>query len=85
MHFGKAGAASEGASEHDILLDDLSLPPNPVTGLELGDHRHAVAAGKLPSDSDVRLVPDNVKGASDSDVRLAVARHRVPGGRATPT
>ncbi len=31
MHFGKAGA-SEGSSEHDILLDDLSLPPNPVTG-----------------------------------------------------
>ena len=27
--------------------------------------------GKLPSDSDVRLVPDNPKGASDSDVRLA--------------
>ena len=22
----------EGSSEHDILLDDLSLPPNPVTG-----------------------------------------------------
>ncbi len=28
-------------------------------------------SGKHPSDSDVRLVPDNVKGASDSDVRLA--------------
>ena len=29
------------------------------------------SSGKLPSDSDVRLVPDNVKGSSDSDVRLA--------------
>lgn len=57
-------------SDEDILLDDLSLPPNPVTGsssviigMEMG--------GKAPSDSDVRLVPDNPKGASDSDVRLA--------------
>ena len=29
------------------------------------------SSGKHPTDSDVRLVPDNVKGASDSDVRLA--------------
>jgi hypothetical protein len=57
-------------SEHDILFDDLSVPPNPVTGSSsviIGMQ----AGGKLPSDSDVRLVPDNVKGASDSDVRLA--------------
>jgi hypothetical protein len=71
MHFGKAGgSASEGSSEHDILLDDLSLPPNPVTGSSsviIG----VSSSGKHPSDSDVRLVPDNVKGASDSDVRLA--------------
>jgi hypothetical protein len=57
------------SSEHDILLDESALPPNPVGGsssviLGMG------AAGKLPSDSDVRLVPDNTKGASDSDVRL---------------
>jgi hypothetical protein len=71
MHLGKAaGSASEGSSEHDILLDDLSLPPNPVTGSSsviIG----ASTSGKLPTDSDVRLVPDNVTGASDSDVRLA--------------
>ncbi len=69
MHFGKGGA-SEGSSEHDILLDDLSLPPNPVTGSSsviIG----VSSSGKHPTDSDVRLVPDNVKGASDSDVRLA--------------
>jgi len=60
----------EGSSEHDILLDDLSLPPNPISGSSsviIG----VSAPGKHPSDSDVRLVPDAVKGASDSDVRLA--------------
>ncbi len=71
MHGSKASApAAEGSSEHDILLDDLSLPPNPVTGSSsviIG----VSTSGKHPSDSDVRLVPDNVKGASDSDVRLA--------------
>src|SRR5215472_7088522 len=70
MHHGKAAPAAEGSSEHDILLDDLSLPPNPVTGSSsviIG----VSSSGKHPSDSDVRLVPDNVKGASDSDVRLA--------------
>jgi hypothetical protein len=62
--------APEGSSEHDILFDDLSVPPNPVTGSSsviIGMQ----STGKLPSDSDVRLVPENVKGASDSDVRLA--------------
>jgi Helix-turn-helix domain len=60
----------EASSEHDILFDDLSVPPNPVTGSSsviIGMQ----SSGKLPSDSDVRLVPDNVRGASDSDVRLA--------------
>jgi hypothetical protein len=60
----------EAASDHDILFDDLSVPPNPVTGSSsviIGMQ----TSGKLPSDSDVRLLPDNVKGASDSDVRLA--------------
>jgi len=60
----------EGSSEHDILLDDLSLPPNPLSGSSsviIG----VSTSGKHPSDSDVRLVPDVLKGASDSDVRLA--------------
>jgi excisionase family DNA binding protein len=58
------------AGTGDLLLDDLSVPPGPLSassstiiGME--------PAGKSPSDSDVRLVPDNVKGASDSDVKLA--------------
>jgi hypothetical protein len=64
-------------SDHDILLDDLSLPPNPVTGsssviIGMG------SGGKLPSDSDVRLVPDNPKGASDSDVRLGPSSFKAP-------
>src|SRR5206468_3437065 len=60
----------EAASDHDLLFDDLSVPPNPVTGSSsviIGMQ----TSGKLPSDSDVRLLPDNVKGSSDSDVRLA--------------
>ncbi|QEH37869.1 hypothetical protein OJF2_64610 [Aquisphaera giovannonii] len=62
--------APEMGSDHDLLFDDLSVPPNPVTGSSsviIG----MKSTGKLPSDSDVRLVPENVKGASDSDVRLA--------------
>ncbi len=71
MDFAAHGGAHTGSgSDHDILLDDLSLPPNPVTGSSsvIIGMEHG---GKLPSDSDVRLVPDNPKGASDSDVRLA--------------
>ena len=63
-------SSSDTGSDHDILFDDLSVPPNPVTGSSsviIGMQ----TSGKVPSDSDVRLVPDNVKGASDSDVRLA--------------
>ncbi len=61
---------TDSSAEHDILFDDLSVPPGPVTGSSsviIGMQ----SSGKLPSDSDVRLVPDNVKGSSDSDVRLA--------------
>jgi len=62
--------SADSSAEHDILFDDLSVPPSPVTGSSsviIGMQ----SSGKLPSDSDVRLVPDNVKGSSDSDVRLA--------------
>ncbi len=65
----------DSGSDHDILLDDLALPPNPMTGSSsviIG----APSSGKHPSDSDVRLVPDIAKGASDSDVQLAVAGTR---------
>ena len=59
------------STDDDILLDDMSLPPSgggsssTIIGMK--------PVGKQPSDSDVRLVPDNtsIKGSSDSDVRLA--------------
>lgn len=59
------------ASDDDILVDDMSLHPIPESGSSstiIG----MKPAGKKPSDSDVRLVPEGTyKGASDSDVRLA--------------
>ena len=64
----------EGSSEHDILLDDLSLPPNALTGSSsviIG----GASSGKHPSDSDVRVEPEHVRGSSDSDVRLAPDSH----------
>jgi excisionase family DNA binding protein len=67
-----AGAAPtrESGSAHDILFDDLSVPPNPMAGSSsviIGMQ----PTGKDPSDSDVRLVPINLRSASDSDVGLA--------------
>ncbi|MDG3003298.1 helix-turn-helix domain-containing protein [Paludisphaera mucosa] len=77
MQFGATGRGADEGSEHDLMIDDLSVPPNPVTGSSsviIG----MSSGGKRPSDSDVRLVPDNLKGASDSDVRLAAPIGRVP-------
>ncbi len=59
-----------GGSDHDVVIDDLSVPPSPVTGSSsviIGMQ----SGGKHPSDSDVRLVPDEGPGVSDSDIRLA--------------
>jgi hypothetical protein len=67
---GRKKSSDDTGSDHDILVDDLALPPNPITGSSsviIG----APSSGKHPSDSDVRLVPDTVRGASDSDVQLA--------------
>ena len=54
----------------DIQFDDLTLPAGPISNSSstiIG----MKPAGKVPSDSDVRLVPDQpLKDASDSDVRL---------------
>jgi hypothetical protein len=66
-----AGADSGG--EQDILLDDLSLPPNATASSSVIIGMQSTT-GRLPSDSDVRLIPDNASGSglrpSDSDVRL---------------
>jgi len=64
-------------SDHDILLDDLTLPPSQIAGSSsviIG----APSTGRHPSDSDVRLVPDTLKGSSDSDVQLASPNVKQP-------
>jgi excisionase family DNA binding protein len=85
VDFGQYGESSKGwsssasGSEHDILLDDSTVPPGPMAGSSsviLG--MTPTGKGKQPSDSDVKLVPDNVKGASDSDVRLATPTPSAP-------
>jgi hypothetical protein len=73
------GSRSSGDSEHDILLDDTSVPPGPMAGsssIIIG----MTPTGKQPSDSDVKIIPDIAKGAGDSDVRLAtpVAKPKPP-------
>src|SRR5689334_19622789 len=48
------------ASDQDILLDDMSLPPNPLaasSSVIIGMQ----TTGASPADSDVRLVPGDVK------------------------
>src|SRR6185312_755518 len=50
-------------SDHDILLDELGLSPGGPTGSSSVIIGMDQSTGKLPSDSDVRLVPDNAKGA----------------------
>ena len=63
-------SGSHGDSEDDIQFDDLTLPTGPLANSSstiIGMKQ----PGKVPSDSDVRLVPDKpLKDASDSDVRL---------------
>ena len=66
----------DSGSDHDILLDDLALPPSQITGSSsviIG----SPASSRHPSDSDVRLVPD-LKSASDSDVQLASPGRKKP-------
>ena len=60
-----------GTGEQDLLLDDIKVPPNPMTGSSstiIGMER----SSKRPADSDVRIVPPTGlgRGASDSDVRV---------------
>ena len=68
-----------GDDEADVQFDDLTLPAGPLSNSSstiIG----MKPAGKVPSDSDVRLVPDNpIKDASDSDVRLMPFEPRHPG------
>lgn len=70
--------AADAGSDQEILLDDLSVPPGPLGGSSSTIIGGMDTPGKLPSDSDVRLVPD-LTGPSDSDVRLSpTIEHRTP-------
>jgi hypothetical protein len=69
--------AATGTGEGDVLLDDLTVPPeltgssSTIIGMKPG--------GKQPSDSDVKLMPEGAaRGVSDSDVRLAQPGFRRP-------
>ena len=67
---GKEYSSPGSSSEHDILFDDLSVPPNPAvtsSSVIIGMQ----SSGKFPTESDIRLVPETFPGLSDSDVRLA--------------
>jgi hypothetical protein len=77
VHLSKSKLRDDSGSDHDILLDDLALPPNQMSGSSsviIG----APSTSKHPSDSDVRLVPDVLKSASDSDVQLASPGRKQP-------
>jgi hypothetical protein len=77
VEHGGGKSTQDSGSDHDVLLDDLTLPPNPMTGSSsviIG----SPTTGKRPSDSDVRVVPDSIRSASDSDVQLASPSHKQP-------
>jgi hypothetical protein len=66
------------SGDQDILLDDLSLPPTTMASSSVIIGMQTTG-GRMPSDSDVRLIPDNTGSGSrpsDSDVRLAPQEFR---------
>jgi hypothetical protein len=83
MPISQSGTPADSATDHDVMVDDLSLPPNAtasssvIIGMQTTGGRMP-----MPSDSDVRLIPDNTAGpgsrASDSDVRLSPAEFQMP-------
>ena len=74
-----ATGAHDDDDEDDVQFDDLTLPAGPLSNSSstiIG----MKPAGKVPSDSDVRLIPDKpLKNASDSDVRLMPFEPRTAG------
>ncbi len=70
----KGGKRSTDSSEDDILLDELTVPPSQTTGSSsviIGG-----MSGKLPSDSDVRLVPDSARARAIPTCSSCPARSR---------
>lgn len=74
----KDSGVVRGGEDEDVLFDDMSLPPSPAASSSSTIIGMRPSSGKMPSDSDVRLVPENSgsKGTSDSDVRLAPSSPR---------
>jgi len=72
------GSRADSSAEQDILLDDLSLPPNATAASSSVIIGMQSTSSRMPSDSDVRLIPDNTAGSrpSDSDVRLTSPEFR---------
>ena len=75
-------AKGDGArsGEVDVLLDDMSLPPATMSNSSstiIGMN----PTGKRPGDSDVRIVPDLGRGASDSDVKVGFRSDVTPSPR----
>jgi hypothetical protein len=74
---GRGKASHDTGSDHDILVDDLTVPGGPLTGSSSVIIGAPSTGGGRPSDSDVRLVPD-MKGSSDSDVQIASSHLKQP-------
>jgi hypothetical protein len=74
MEGASRGQPVSDSGDQDILLDDLSLPPTTMASSSVIIGMQTTG-GRMPSDSDVRLIPDNTSASgsrpSDSDVRLA--------------
>src|SRR6476469_7242320 len=59
-----SGSLPSSVSEAAVQFDDMSLPPPPISMSSSSSTIIGMKqSGKLPSDSDVRLVPDNIKDA----------------------
>ena len=69
----RKGQPVSDSGDQDILLDDLSLPPTTMASSSVIIGMQTTG-GRMPSDSDVRLIPDN------TGVGFAAERFRRPPG-----
>ncbi len=66
-------------AEKDVQFDEFALPQGGAVSNSSSTILGMDQSGKLPSDSDVRVMPELLTGPSDSDVRLAPIPSRGPG------
>lgn len=66
-------------AEKDVQFDEFALPQAGAVSNSSSTILGMDQSGKLPSDSDVRVMPELLSGPSDSDVRLAPIAGRGPG------